>query len=81
MVVLIDEDIQTANQALQRVREQFSTISFTGPREQKFQVTFSAGIAEFPRDGHDAETLLSTADARLLRAKESGRNRIVIGHR
>ncbi len=81
VVVLIDEDIQTANQALQRVREQFSTISFKGPDEQKFQVTFSAGIAEFPRDGHDAETLLGTADARLLRAKESGRNRIVIGHR
>lgn len=37
-------------------------------------VTASIGIADFPADGMDAETLLKRADIALYRVKESGRN-------
>jgi diguanylate cyclase (GGDEF)-like protein/PAS domain S-box-containing protein len=37
-------------------------------------VTASVGIATFPADGADAETLIGAADAAMYRAKESGRN-------
>ena len=37
-------------------------------------VTASVGIAAFPGDGGDAETLISAADAAMYRAKQSGRN-------
>ncbi len=37
-------------------------------------VTASVGIASYPADGHDAETLLGAADAAMYRAKQSGRN-------
>ena len=37
-------------------------------------VTASIGIAMFPGDGQDSESLLSAADAAMYRAKQSGRN-------
>jgi len=37
-------------------------------------VTASVGIAAFPADGEDAETLISAADAAMYRAKQTGRN-------
>ncbi len=37
-------------------------------------VTASVGIAAFPGDGADAETLIGAADAAMYRAKQSGRN-------
>ena len=41
---------------------------------QEVFVTASIGIAAFPADGDDAETLLGAADAAMYRAKQSGRN-------
>jgi len=40
-------------------------------------VTVSIGIAHFPRDAGDVETIVRAADQALYRAKESGRNRAV----
>jgi PAS domain S-box/PAS domain S-box/diguanylate cyclase (GGDEF) domain len=37
-------------------------------------VTTSIGVALFPEDGSDAETLLKRADGAMYRAKEAGRN-------
>jgi diguanylate cyclase (GGDEF)-like protein len=38
------------------------------------KITTSIGIANFPEDGDDAETVLKNADIALYRVKESGRN-------
>jgi diguanylate cyclase (GGDEF)-like protein/PAS domain S-box-containing protein len=38
------------------------------------KVTTSIGIANFPEDGDDAETVLKNADIALYRVKETGRN-------
>jgi len=42
------------------------------------QITCSAGIAVAPLDGNDATTLVSIADARLLAAKNAGRDRLMV---
>jgi diguanylate cyclase (GGDEF)-like protein len=40
------------------------------------KVTVSIGVAVFPDDGHDAETLRKRSDEALYRAKRNGRNRV-----
>lgn len=41
---------------------------------QTYRVTCSMGLATYPADGADSETLLMNADAAMYRAKELGRN-------
>jgi two-component system, cell cycle response regulator len=42
----------------------------------EFEVTFSAGVAEFPRNGFDLQGLYRSADEALYAAKEAGRARV-----
>jgi diguanylate cyclase (GGDEF)-like protein/PAS domain S-box-containing protein len=43
-------------------------------KEHNLQITVSVGIAIYPADGIDAETLVKNADIAMLNAKDNGRN-------
>lgn len=43
-------------------------------------LTISIGVAAAPENGHDFDTLINQADARVYQAKAEGRNRTVLPH-
>jgi diguanylate cyclase (GGDEF)-like protein len=43
-------------------------------------ITISAGVATFPEFGATRDELVKVADAGLYAAKQSGRNRVALGH-
>jgi diguanylate cyclase (GGDEF)-like protein len=53
-------------------QEEFST-----PAGDRWHVSFSAGVAEYPADGTDVQSLYRAADAALYRAKQGGRNQVL----
>ncbi|HSV28225.1 MAG TPA: GGDEF domain-containing phosphodiesterase, partial [Candidatus Omnitrophota bacterium] len=60
-------EIQEAAEQLHRLAQ--TTVSVGG---EEFEVSASCGLAMFPRDGEDAETLIKNAEAALERAKAQG---------
>jgi diguanylate cyclase (GGDEF)-like protein len=59
-------------QALEKLRNEKFEAAGTPLR-----VTFSAGVAEFPRDGSDWTAMYRVADDALVSAKNAGRDRVV----
>ena len=74
-VLATDADAQQARQAAERLRERIEA-AFAG---HPVPVTISLGVAVYPEDGTDSDALMLAADRALYRAKESGRNRVVVG--
>jgi PleD family two-component response regulator len=53
-------------------------MKFTGDKGEEFSVSFSGGIAEYPKDGESVFELVQVSDRRLYLAKKRGRNQIVL---
>jgi diguanylate cyclase (GGDEF)-like protein/PAS domain S-box-containing protein len=68
------QDLVPTASLLERVRE-----AVIGPvllDQQEVRVSCSIGVAMYPRDGEDPDTLLMNADAAMYRAKETGKNNV-----
>lgn len=75
-VILLDTDTEYAKNILDEIRKIFSEIEHDAGLE-KFRVTFSCGIADYPRFA-DMNSLLEAADIALYHAKTGGRNRVYV---
>ena len=67
------DGVERLKELLEIVRQQ----KFVAPGKIEFQVTMSGGIAEYPKDGIDLQSLYRCADAALYQAKLAGRDRIM----
>ncbi len=76
LVVMNNLTAPAAAAKLDRLRGQFSALEFQGA-EASFQVSFSAGISD-SRSVSDVAEVLIKADAALYRAKDAGRNRVMM---
>lgn len=75
-VIMPDTAIDAGRAVLDAMRDSFAQVEHeAGPR--RFRVTFSCGIASCSR-GQSAQALIEAADGAMYRAKQSGRNRVVM---
>ncbi len=72
-IVLTDVDtVASVSQAAERIMTlSNSRASING---HELPMSMSVGIAMFPKDGHDFDSLMQCADTAMYRAKSSGRN-------
>jgi len=80
LMILPQSNSQGAFNIAERVRKEMMKISFVG-NESNFGVTVSCGVAELDADlMKNTDQLVAVADRALYEAKESGRNKTVVGH-
>jgi diguanylate cyclase (GGDEF)-like protein len=77
-VVLLPETERTgAMQFAEKIRAAIAATDYPHKEKQPLGcVSISGGVASFPEDGKDVESLIETADRALYRCKEAGRNRV-----
>jgi diguanylate cyclase (GGDEF)-like protein len=74
--LLGEEGLDGALRAADRLRETVAAATLAYGT-QTLAVTLSGGLAMYPADGDEWDSLFAVADQRLYRAKQGGRNRVV----
>jgi diguanylate cyclase (GGDEF)-like protein len=67
---------QDAVQRMTGMLDAFRQVVFTSPAGVGFRVTFSVGVAQYPEEGVELQSLYRAADKALYQAKKAGRNRV-----
>ena len=75
-VVMPEVTSAQARPVIEGLMKDFAKVEVESGSESLTGCTYSAGIAEFPEEGHSLEPLLRVADAHLYRAQEAGRARV-----
>ena len=77
IVLLPEISAEDGVQAAERIRNQVAEKKF-GSNKKPIVVTVSVGVAAYPKHGKDPESVIKKADGALYKAKEHGRNRVVL---
>jgi len=75
VTIMLDDEYKTARDVGQKIAEIIRAKPYIVYNES-FQIRSSVGVATYPKDGTDPNTVLKNADIALNRAKEEGRDRI-----
>lgn len=75
-IILEGSDLEGGRKLAERIRAEVEALVFHHETKGEVRVTLSLGIAAFPGDGREKETLIAHADLALYHAKAGGRNRV-----
>ena len=76
LILLPQTDLTGAVEVAERIRSRVAEENMDR-KDTKISGTLSFGVAEYPKHGDTADTLIAAADAALYQAKRRGRNRVV----
>ena len=76
IIILPESGTEQGVEAAERIRHKVAEEKF-GAKGESIKVTISVGVAFYPENGEDGESVIREADAALYKAKELGRNRVV----
>ena len=76
-IILPEKNKRQAQEVAEEIRKKVEFV-YSEDQDQANRLTFSAGIAENPLDGIEAEQLIVKARELLAKAKTSGSNRVVV---
>lgn len=75
LLMLPETDVDAAGRVADRIVQAIAAGDLVLPSGRTVPLSVSIGVASFPADGDDRESLIAAADDALYTAKESGRNR------
>jgi len=75
VAILPDTDLKGGGVAAEKIRTAIEALSFPVDG-RKVRITLSAGVASYPLNADDKESLIEAADGALYLAKEGGRNQV-----
>jgi diguanylate cyclase (GGDEF)-like protein len=73
-----DASLEAAQQRAEYLRQGARGLRLRDVSQFHEGITLSAGVAIYPEHGRTIETVLHAADAALYRAKQEGRDRVVV---
>lgn len=79
VLILPDSGLEDTVRHMEELREGAHRLRLELHKRTVGNLSLSLGIAVFPTHGADSETLLRIADQALYRAKQLGRDRVVVG--
>lgn len=79
VVILPEIDLHNAYYVAEKLRNAVITSTFSGDEKMAGKgITISLGVAAFPENGDTEKMVLEKADEALYKAKERGRNQVVV---
>lgn len=75
-VIMPETNKASAFLAMERVRNDIASSETPGPDGKNIGVSVSVGVAQFPYDGLDAQSLIKAADTAMYQSKANGRNKV-----
>lgn len=77
-VILPETEAPEATRIAERIRERVAALDLGATVPAGVRITVSLGVANYPQHASDGLALVREADKALYRAKEAGRNKVVV---
>jgi diguanylate cyclase (GGDEF)-like protein len=80
-LIMPDASLEAAQQRAEALRQEAIQLRVQDGGQSPEAITLSLGVAIYPQHGQTIENVLRAADAALYRAKQEGRDRVIVAER